>query len=56
MTFFHVAGEQSAHRGGDGKQRVIMPLKPAFRSESAQHSHARPGTSKATEEANFSPF
>jgi len=34
----------------------MMPLKPVFRSEPAQPSRIRPGNSKATEEANFSPF
>ena len=56
MTFFRVAGEQPVHRGGDGKQRVTMPLKPAFKSDFAQRSHGRPASSKKTEEANFSPF
>ena len=57
MTFFRVAGEQFGPRGGDGKQqRVIMPLKPAFRSDPAQPGHSRPNNGKVTEEANFSPF
>jgi methyl-accepting chemotaxis protein len=61
MTFFRVAGETSAGeqfaaRGGNGKQRVVMPLNPAFKSDSAPHSRVRPGNGKATEEANFSPF
>jgi methyl-accepting chemotaxis protein len=54
MTFFRVAGEQATSRAGDGKQRVTMPLKPAFRS--AQRGNSRPANGKATEEANFSPF
>ncbi|MGA7367332.1 MAG: hypothetical protein WBX04_19580, partial [Candidatus Sulfotelmatobacter sp.] len=62
MTFFRVAGEKFAGekfgaRGGDGKQqRMIMPLKPAFRNDPAQPGHVRPNNGKATEEANFSPF
>ncbi|MGC2772893.1 MAG: methyl-accepting chemotaxis protein, partial [Candidatus Sulfotelmatobacter sp.] len=42
MTFFRIAGEKFAgvkfsDRGGDGKQqRMIMPLKPAFRNDPAQ--------------------
>ncbi|MFZ0301018.1 MAG: methyl-accepting chemotaxis protein [Candidatus Sulfotelmatobacter sp.] len=66
MTFFRVAGEKFAGekfgdplggRGGDGKQqRMIMPLKPAFRNDPAQPGHVRPNHGKATEEANFSPF
>ncbi|HXM59691.1 MAG TPA: methyl-accepting chemotaxis protein [Terriglobales bacterium] len=55
MTFFRVAGEQSAQRTGDGKQRMVMPLNPVFKSDFAQRSHnQRDG--KATEEANFAPF
>jgi methyl-accepting chemotaxis protein len=56
MTYFRVAGEQPVHRGGDDKQRVSMPLKPAFKSDFAQRSHGRPANRKTTEEANFSPF
>jgi methyl-accepting chemotaxis protein len=66
MTFFRVAGEKFTgeklgepfnQRGGDGKQqRMIMPLKPAFRNDPAQPGHVRPNHGKATEEANFSPF
>jgi methyl-accepting chemotaxis protein len=56
MTFFRVAGEQPANRGGDGKQRVTMPLNPVFRSDFARHSHSKPANDKAAEEANFAPF
>jgi methyl-accepting chemotaxis protein len=66
MTFFRVAGEKFTgeklgepfnQRAGDGKQqRMIMPLKPAFRNDPAQPGHVRPNHGKATEEANFSPF
>jgi methyl-accepting chemotaxis protein len=55
MTFFRVAGERPAHRGGDGQQRVMMPIKPAFRSGSAQPGHNR-SSSKTAEEPNFAPF
>jgi methyl-accepting chemotaxis protein len=56
MTFFRVAGEQPTNRGGDGKQRVVMPLNPSFRSDFAQRSQSRPANGKAAEEANFAPF
>ncbi len=56
MTFFRVAGEQPANRGGDGKQRVVMPLNPSFRSDFAQRSPSKPANGKAAEEANFAPF
>jgi len=56
MTFFRVAGEQSANRGGDGKQRVVMPLNPPFRSDFGQRSQSKPANGKAAEEANFAPF
>jgi methyl-accepting chemotaxis protein len=56
MTFFRVAGEQPANRGGDGKQRVVMPLNPSFRSDFAQRSQSKPANGKAAEEANFAPF
>jgi methyl-accepting chemotaxis protein len=56
MTFFRVAGEQSANRGGDGQQRVVMPLKPVFRNDSALRSNTPRGAGKLAEEANFSPF
>ena len=55
MTFFRVAGEQPAHRG-DGKQRVSMPLNPAFKSNFAQQRRNQPVHGKVEEEANFSPF
>jgi len=55
MTFFRVAGERPAHRGGDGQQRVMMPIKPAFRSGPAQPGPSRP-SSKTAEEPNFAPF
>ena len=56
MTFFRVAGEQNAHRNVDGKQKVSMPLKPAFRNDFARPSHKHTAGSKIEEEANFSPF
>jgi methyl-accepting chemotaxis protein len=56
MTFFRVAGEQSANHGGDGQQRVVMPLKPAFRNDLAPRSHKPRFEGKVAEEANFSPF
>jgi methyl-accepting chemotaxis protein len=56
MTFFRVAGEQSAKRSSDGTQRVVMPLNPAFKGDFAQRSHSKPGNGKAAEEANFAPF
>jgi methyl-accepting chemotaxis protein len=56
MTFFRVAGEQPANRGGDGKQRVVMPLNPSFRSDFAQRSQSKPANGKVAEEANFAPF
>jgi len=55
MTFFRVAGEQHANRSGDGKQRVVMPLNPAFRSDFAPRGK-RPVSGKVEEEANFAPF
>ena len=54
MTFFQVSGEQQAHRGEDGKQRVVMPLNPSFRNF-AQRSK-RPASGNVEEEANFAPF
>ena len=56
MTFFRVAGEQNSHRNGDGKQRVSMPLKPAFRSDFARTGQKQSASAKVEEEANFSPF
>jgi methyl-accepting chemotaxis protein len=56
MTFFRVAGEQNAHRNGDRKQKVSMPLNPAFRSDFARTSHKQPVNAKVEEDANFSPF
>ncbi len=56
MTFFRVAGEQNSHRNSDGKQRVSMPLKPAFRSDFARTGQKQPASAKVEEEANFSPF
>jgi len=56
MTFFRVAGEQQANRGADGKQRVVMPLQPAFRNDFAQRTRTQPANAKAAEEASFSPF
>jgi methyl-accepting chemotaxis protein len=55
MTFFRVAGEQTASRSGD-KQRVVMALNPAFRSDFAQRSRTQSASGKAAEEANFAPF
>jgi methyl-accepting chemotaxis protein len=56
MTFFRVAGEQPNKRSGEGTQRVVMPLNPAFKSDFAQRSHNQPVHGKVAEEANFSPF
>jgi len=56
MTFFRVAGERSAHRSGDGKQRVSMPINPKFKSGFAQPGHLPQANSKTEEEANFAPF
>jgi methyl-accepting chemotaxis protein len=56
MTFFRVAGEQNAHRNVDGKQKVTMPLKPAFRNDFARPGHKQTAGNKIEEEANFSPF
>jgi methyl-accepting chemotaxis protein len=56
MTFFRVAGEQNLHRTGDGKQRVSMPLKPAFKNDFARLGQKQPVNAKVEEEANFSPF
>jgi hypothetical protein len=55
MTFFRVAGEQPAHHG-DGKQRVVMPLNPAFKSNFAQPRRNQPVNGKLEEEPNFSSF
>jgi len=56
MTFFRVAGEQSTRRGGDGQQRVVMPVNPVFKSGFAKPGHARQTNGKSEEEANFAPF
>jgi methyl-accepting chemotaxis protein len=56
MTFFRVAGEQSAHRKNDSQQHVSMPLHPAFRSSAAQQSRNQPFNGKVEEDANFAPF
>jgi methyl-accepting chemotaxis protein len=56
MTFFRVAGEQPANRAGDGQQRVVMPLNPAFRNDFAERSQTKPANGKTAEEANFAPF
>jgi methyl-accepting chemotaxis protein len=56
MTFFRVAGEQFAHRGGDGNQHMTVPLHPAFRGDFAQAARTRHTNGKPTEEANFAPF
>ena len=55
MTFFRVAGEQFTHRG-DGKQRVSMPLNPAFKNHFAQQRRNQSAHGKVDEEANFSSF
>ena len=56
MTFFRVAGEQPAQRSNGDKQRVVMPLNPAFRSDFGQRNRNQSATGKAAEEANFAPF
>jgi methyl-accepting chemotaxis protein len=56
MTFFRVAGEQPAQRSSGDKQRVVMPLNPAFRSDFAQRGRNQSASGKAAEEANFAPF
>jgi methyl-accepting chemotaxis protein len=56
MTFFRVAGEQPAQRSNGDKQRVVMPLNPAFRSDFAQRNRNQSASGKAAEEANFAPF
>jgi methyl-accepting chemotaxis protein len=58
MTFFRVAGEQPANRGGgNGKQQhMSVPLNPAFRNDFAQSGRTRQSHGKSTEEANFAPF
>ena len=56
MTFFRVAGERSTHRDGNGQQRVMMPIHPAFRTVAAQRSQSQPSNSKTAEETNFAPF
>jgi methyl-accepting chemotaxis protein len=56
MTFFRVAGEQPAQRSSGDKQRVVMPLNPAFRSDFAQRGRNQSASGKAAEESNFAPF
>jgi len=56
MTFFRVAGEQPAQRSNGDKQRVVMPLNPAFRTDFAQRSRNQSASGKAAEETNFAPF
>ncbi len=56
MTFFRVAGEQPAQRSSGDKQRVVMPLNPAFRSDFAQRNRNQSASGKAAEETNFAPF
>src|SRR5580658_1881715 len=56
MTFFRVAGEQSARRGGEGQQRVVMPVNPVFRSGYAKPGRVHQSSGKSEEEANFAPF
>jgi hypothetical protein len=56
MTFFRVTGEQSTRHGGDGQQRVVMPVNPVFKSGFAKPGHARQTNGKTEEEANFAPF
>ncbi len=56
MTFFRVAGEQPAQRSSGDKQRVVMPLNPAFRSDFAQRGRNQSASGKAAEDASFAPF
>jgi len=56
MTFFRVTGEQSARRGGEGQQRVVMPVNPVFRSGYAKPGRVHQSSGKSEEEANFAPF
>jgi methyl-accepting chemotaxis protein len=56
MTFFRVAGEQNANRGGNGKQQAVTPQRRTLSDEYAQLNHAQPAHGKLAEEANFSPF
>jgi methyl-accepting chemotaxis protein len=56
MTFFRVAGEQPVQRSSGDKQRVVMPLNPAFRSDFAQRGRNQSASGKAAEESNFAPF
>ncbi|MGA7081050.1 MAG: methyl-accepting chemotaxis protein [Terriglobales bacterium] len=61
MTFFRVAGEQPAYRGGNGKQRAVSPQGPSSQGRSLSNqyaplTHVQPVHGKLAEEANFSPF
>ena len=56
MTFFRVAGEQPVQRSSGDKQRVVVPLNPAFRSDFAQRNRNQSASGKAAEDANFAPF
>jgi methyl-accepting chemotaxis protein len=57
MTFFHVAGEHLADASAEGgQQRVVMPLKPAFRNDLTARRHTPKVDGKVVEEPNFSPF
>jgi len=56
MTFFRVAGEQPAHRGGNGKQRAVSPQGRSLSNQYAPLTHVQPVHGKLAEEANFSPF
>ncbi|HEY6339069.1 MAG TPA: methyl-accepting chemotaxis protein [Candidatus Sulfotelmatobacter sp.] len=61
MTFFRVAGEQSANRNGDGKPRTPVSHRSGFRRELVQVTHTQAVdvqkvNGKAAEEANFAPF
>lgn len=61
MTFFRVAGEQSANRNGDGKPRTSVSQRSGFRRELVQVTHTQAVdvqkvNEKAAEEANFAPF
>ncbi len=55
MTFFRVAGEQPAPRGGNGKQHTASPQRQ-LSNPYASLTHVQPVHSKLAEEANFSPF
>jgi methyl-accepting chemotaxis protein len=56
MTFFQVSGEQFAKRGSDGRQRVVMPVNPVFKSGLVKPGHFPQANAKTEEEADFAPF